>query len=373
MLNRAWQIFIKEMIQIYRDRRMRFIILGAPIFQLLLMGYAAVIDVSRIPTAVLDRDRTPESRDLISRFGSSGYFVLTHHLQREKEVSDLLDRETVNAALVIPAGFSRHLKKGWSAPLQVIVDGSNSSLASVVMSYSSVILQAFSFGFIRERLGAASMPPGTIRVEPRIFYNPGLENRFFYIPAIIGLIAMVIGMAFMSMSIVREKEQGTLEQIIVTPIRPIELIMGKILPFTLMVLIAVSLQILLALFWFHIPLRGSIVLLFLFILLFLLASLGGGLFISTISQTQQQALLTTFFFLMPAMLLSGFLFPIQNMPVSIQYLTYLNPLRYFMIAARGIFLKGVGFGVLWPEFLALAVMGAAIFALSALRFRKRMG
>lgn len=371
MLERIRQIIKKEFIQILRDPRVRMVVIGAPILQLLIFGYAAVLDVKEIPTAVFDMDRTPESRELIARFNSSNYFFVRHEVQSYREISYLLNREKISAALVLPLHFSRDLKKGRTAPVQVILDGSNSTIASVALSYSGNILKAYTLELLREKSGGAS--PGMIRLEPRIFYNPALENRFFYIPGIIGLIGLIVGIIFTAMSIVREKEQGTLEQIIVTPIRPIELMIGKVVPYAVSIFVAVGIQIMVAVFWFKVPLIGNVFLLFLLVGLFLLALMGTGIYVSTISQTQQQALLSGFFFVMPAMLLSGFMFPIENMPLPIQYLTYLNPLRYFMSSARGIFLKGVGLSVLWPDFLALAVMGAVIFTMSALSFRKNMG
>lgn len=372
MKERILSLLKKEFAQILRNKRIRFVILFPPMLQLIVFGYAAVIDVKEISTAVCDRDNTPASREVIEQLKMSDYFHLTCLETDEKRLARLMDSGRVSAIVEIPSGFERTMKKGGTAAVRIAADGTNSVAASVIVSYSGSIIQNYGASFMarQSRLPFKGM---VLQLEQRAVYNPSLENRFFYIPGVIAMIVIIVGMNLTAMSIVREKEQGTLEQLIVTPLKPFELILGKILPFVLISLVIITGQILIARYWFQIPLRGDLPTLYLGILLFLLTALGLGIFISTISQTQQQAMLTGFFLVMPSILLSGFMFPISNMPPPVQLLTYLNPLRYLLVILRGIFLKGIGLDLLWPDYLFLAAMGAAIFTLSALRFHKRLG
>jgi ABC-2 type transport system permease protein len=382
MWERLKHMLVKEFVQIFRDPRMKPVLLGTPILQLFVIGYAVTTDVTNVATAVLDFDRTQETREIVRRFESSGYFRIVRRVEDPREVRRLIDQGEVKAALQFDPGFTRDLVRGPTAVIQVIVDGTDSNTASVVMDYTNRIVNQI----VRERLQAAlaarsaasgslavslrSLP--SIELRSRAWYNPDLRSRNYYVPGVIAILIMLTLMMMTAMAIVREREIGTMEQLMVSPIRPVELILGKTLPFALIGFFDVALITTMAVFWFVIPVRGSLVLLYAATGLFLLPVLGIGLFISTISRTQQQALMSTFFFFQPAMLLSGFAFPIANMPEAIQYLTYLNPLRYFLVIIRGIFLKGNGVDVLWPQMLALFLLGISVLTASTLRFHKRL-
>jgi ABC-2 type transport system permease protein len=382
MLQRLKTMLIKEFIQVFRDPRMRIILFIPPIMQLIVFGYAANTDIRNISLAIYDLDRSPESREMIERFSSSGYFRITRQAKDPHEIRRWMDEGSISAALQIDEGFAREILKRQGTAIQIIVDGTDSNTASVVMAYAQRIAAEYSRQVLENRLNRLpDIPPslkkpffrkGGVQVQSRSFFNPNLESRNFYVPGIIALLIMLVTLILTCMAIVREREIGTMEQIIVSPIRPVELILGKTIPFALIGYIDVALVTLVGVFLFEVPIRGSIPLLFLATTLYLLSSLGIGLFISTISRTQQQAMMTMFFFFVPAILLSGFIFPIANMPEGVQYLTYANPLRYFLIIIRGIFLRGNGFEVLWPQMLALAIIGAAVFTFSSLRFRKRL-
>lgn len=382
MWERLRHILIKEFIQLFRDRRLRAVVFGTPILQLVVLGYAVTMDVREVTTAVADFDGTPETRELARRFESSGYFRVAHRVGEARALRDLLDEGRVKAALQLDPGWSRDLRRGHPAVVQVIVDGTDSNTAGVVVDYASRVVARYNAEVAREvaaaerlRAAVSAVAPraaASVDLQARAWYNPELKSRNFYVPGIIAILLMLTSLLLTSMSIVREREIGTMEQLMVTPIRPAELILGKTLPFALIGFFDVTLITLVAVFWFEVPIRGSLALLFGATALYLLSALGIGLFISTISSTQQQALMSTFFFFQPAMLLSGFVFPIANMPEPIQYLTWLNPLRYYLVVIRGIFLKGSGPGVLWPEMLALLALGAAVLAVSTLRFRKRL-
>ena len=319
---------------------------------------------------------------MIQYFLSSGYFRLVHRVENPREIRRWIDEGKASAVLQINEGFSRATHQQQGAAVQILVDGTDSNTASVVASYAQRLVSEYSLKILGKRLN--SIPDilstvkkpffikGGIEVQSRSFFNPNLESRNFYIPGIMAFLILLVTLLLTSMSIVREWEIGTMEQLIVSPIRPVELILGKTIPFALIAYIDVLLVTFIGVFWFEIPIRGSILLLLLATTIFLLSSLGIGLFISTISHTQQQALMTMFFFFMPAILFSGFVFPIANMPKAVQYLSYADPLRYFIVIVRGIFLKGNGFDILWPQMLALAILGAIVFTFSSLRFRKRL-
>jgi len=382
MLQRLKTMLIKEFIQVFRDPRMRIILFIPPIMQLIVFGYAANTDIRNISLAIYDLDRSPESREMIERFSSSGYFRITRQAKDPHEIRRWMDEGSISAALQIDEGFAREILKRQGTAIQIIVDGTDSNTASVVMAYAQRIAAEYSRQVLENRLNRLpDIPPslkkpffrkGGVQVQSRSFFNPNLESRNFYVPGIIALLIMLVTLILTCMAIVREREIGTMEQIIVSPIRPVELILGKTIPFALIGYIDVALVTLVGVFLFEVPIRGSIPLLLLATTLYLLSSLGIGLFISTISRTQQQAMMTMFFFFVPAILLSGFIFPIANMPAGVQYLTYANPLRYFLVIIRGIFLRGNGLEVLWPQMLALAIIGATVFTFSSLRFKKRL-
>ncbi len=382
MFLRLKTMLIKELTQVFRDTRMRMVLFVPPLMQLIVFGYAANTDIRNIPLAIYDLDRTPNSRELIGRFTASGYFRLVGRAESPQEIRRLMDEGKINAALQINAGFSREIHQQRGSAVQVIVDGTDSNTASVVLAYSQNIVADYSRQILEERLeNRLGVPPplkkpffrkGGVEIQSRAFFNPNLESRNFYVPGIMALLIMLITLTLTCMAIVREWEIGTMEQIIVSPIRPVELILGKTIPFALIGYMDMVLVTVVGVFWFDVPIRGSLLILFFATTLYLLSTLGIGLFISTISHTQQQAMMTMFFFFVPAILLSGFIFPIANMPELVQYLTYANPLRYFLIIIRGIFLRGNGFDILWPQLLALSILGATVFIFSSLRFRKRL-
>jgi ABC-2 type transport system permease protein len=384
MWERILVIMRKEFSQTLRDPRRRGLLFGPPLIQLLLFGYAVNLDVQHTRTAWMDMDRTVESRELLAAFEGSDYFHIVATPQHEADIESLIDHSEVQAVIRVLPGFSKDIKRGNTASVQILVDGTNSNTASIVSGYSSQIIAGFTAKVLAEQKNAQLVPRTaaaggplaalipSISVQPRVWFNPDLVSRVYFVPGVIVNIIALITIMLTAMSIVREKEIGTMEQLMVTPIRPIELILGKLLPFGVIGIFEVAFVVAAALFIFRIPMRGSLLLLFFCSILFLLSTLGIGLFISTISRTQQQAMMSSFFFFMPAMLLSGFSFPIRNMPDIVQYITYLNPVRYFMEIVRGLFLKGVGIEALWQEMTALAVFGAAILGLSALRFHKRL-
>jgi len=375
MWERIKHMLIKEFIQIFRDPRMKGVIFLMPIIQLLVFGYAVTTDVKNVATLVNDLDNSIASRELVSRFVKSGYFNVVEYTDSEDRVRELMDRGKVGAVLRMSKGFEDDLRAGRTSQLQVIVDGTDSNTAGIVLNYSSKIAGQFSTELLTQRILRSSGPlgqTGRVVVETRAWFNENLESRNFYVPGVIAIIVMLITLMLTSMAVVREKEIGTMEQIMVTPITSAEFILGKTVPFALIGFADVILITLIGVFWFEVPIRGNLGLLFVATALYLLTTLSIGLFISTVSQTQQQAMMSTFFFYLPAVLLSGFMFPIANMPPLVQWLTYLNPLRYFLVIIRGIFLKGVGPSILWPQLLALAVMGFLTLWLAVKRFHKTL-
>jgi ABC-2 type transport system permease protein len=374
MWERVYHILLKEFLQVLRDPRMKAVIFVTPIIQLLVFGYAVTTDVKNIATAVYDLDRTPQSRELLSRFFASAYFRPQEYVSQVTRIRELMDRAKVSAAIQINAGFAAKLAAHEKVAIQMIVDGTDSNTATVVMSYAAKIIKNYNEDLAVEAIGlpqGASLRKG-IDLKNRAWFNINLESRMFYVPGVIALIGMLITLMLTSMAVVREREIGTLEQLMVTPMRPVELILGKTLPFALIGFFDVALITAVAVFWFKVPIEGSLLLLFFATGLFLMSTLGTGLFISTISSTQQQAMMSTFFFYFPAVLLSGFMFPIANMPVVVQWITYVNPLRYFLVIIRGLFLKGIGAEILWPQMLALGILGTIVLTLSSLRFSKRL-
>jgi ABC-2 type transport system permease protein len=376
MLARLRQMLIKEFIQVLRDKRTRFMLFGPPIIQMVIFGYAATFEIYHVPTVVLDLDHSQESRELISRFSSSPYFTIQRQLTDSRQVSDLIDQGKATVGLEIHAGFAQNLRKGETAPLQVIVDATNSNTALIASGYIRQIVLSFAQDYQRDRISRIApqvleqIP--SVQLEQRPWYNPDLRSRWFFVPGIIGSLTLVLVVTLTAFAVVREREIGTLEQIMVTPIRPFEFILGKTLPFFLIGLLDVSLIATVGTFWFEVPFRGHILVLFAGAILFLLSMQGVGLLISSISSTQQQAMVTSFFFIMPAVTFSGFAFPISTMPNWLQYLTYLNPLRYFLIVLRGTYLKGVGTGILWPQMLLMAALAAALLMIAVLRFHKAL-
>ncbi len=381
---RVAEIIRKEFRQALRDPRMRTVLFLPPLVQLVLFGYAVNLDVRQARIGWMDQDRTPASRELRAAFAGSPYFEIAAAAATEDQERDLLDRGTVMAVVRVPPGFARDLARGRTASVQVLVDGSNSNTAAVVASYAARVIAGFGRDVLRAQqesrlVGrtAAAGGPVTLNVpalerRPRVWFNEDLLSRNYFVPGVVVNIITLVTLMLTAMAIVREKEIGTMEQLMVTPIRPAELMAGKTLPFALVGIADVFLVTGAALVIFRVPFRGSGVVLLAGAVLFLLTTLGMGLLISTISETQQQAMISSFFFFTPAFMLSGFTFPVRNMPEPVQYLTYLNPVRYFLEIVRGVFLKGTGVEALWPQMAALAALGLGILTVSVLRFHKRL-
>src|SRR6188474_177408 len=370
-MQRLLSLIRKELIELRRDPRLFAIVIVAPLVQLTLLGYAATTDVHDVPLVVADEDRSVESRALISRFDASQNFVVAYSVESSSQIDTYLDSGRAWMALDIPARYGERLRSGVPVQVQVVADGTDANSTNVALGYAGSLIAAYS-----RELGASagrSQADPLVTAQVRVWFNPQLESRFFIIPGVVALLLLVITTNLSSMAVVREKELGTLEQLNVTPVTRWQLIVGKLLPYGAIGIIDVILVTTVAVTWFRIPLLGSPLLLFATSCIYLLTTLGLGLFISTISNTQQQATMTaTFFVMTPMMYLSGFIFPIENMPAVIQPFTYLIPLRYFIIIVRGIFLKGVGWHVLWPQVAALLAWGVVIIALAVARSRKTL-
>jgi len=379
-----FRVVVKELLQLRQDRRMIPIILVAPVLQLVVFGFAVNTDVTRVPLVLVDQDRSAASRALADDFVRSGYFELVGVEDGVRAIDEWLVTGQAQVALVIGSGYAEAIASGRTPRVQVIADGSDASPATVALGYASAIVSSRSRELIAGRLGglvrsaaaatgAAPVLPGRIEAVPRVWYNPDLKSRWFYVPAVLAMILMIMTMLLSAMGVVREKEIGTMEQIIVTPIRSWQLLAGKLLPFALIGLLQVLVVTAVAVWGFDVPLRGSFALLLALSLLFLLNTLGVGLLVSTLVRTQQQAMMVAaFVFMVPMIYLSGLIFPIENMPQAIQYVTYAIPVRYYAIIIRGVFLKGSGIDVLWPQAAVLLAMGLSIMTLASLRFRKRL-
>jgi len=370
----------KELLQALRDPRLRVLLFVPPLAQLVAFGYAANLDLKNIPIALYDEDQSVVSRELAFAFTSSEYFKIVEHIEKPGEMAGLLDKGKVKAILHLGTDLARRVNSNRTALVQVIVAGTNSNTASLVQSYALQILETFNRSRLAIRLDRNPalrkvIPAGSegiVQADIRVWYNTELLSRNFYVPGIIALVIMVATLNLTAMSVVREKEVGTMEQIMVTPIRPAEFILGKTIPFAMIAIIQVALVSGVGVFWFGVPMRGSLALLFVSLLIYLLSFLALGLFISTISRNQMQALVTTFFFTFPIILLSGFIFPIANMPKLVQWVTYINPLRYFLVIIRDLFLKGAGLDVLWPQMLALLAIGLGVISLAVRRVSKTL-
>ena len=375
MWGRTFNLVVKEFLQLLRDPHSRFILIIPPLLQVIIFGYAATFEVHQVSTAVLDLDHSQESRDLIARFAASGRFQIVERARTPADIRAAIDRSEAAVAIVIQAGFAENLRKGQSAPAQIIVDGTNSNTALIALGYVNQIVATYAQEMAQDlarRLHPAQPPPPTVTIEPRPWFNPDYNSRWFFVPGVIATLTLVLVVNLTSFAIVREREVGTLEQIMVTPIRPLEFILGKTIPFFCVGLGLVALIAAVGTLWFQIPFVGNPLVLLLGTSLYLLSVLGIGLLISTVCLTQQQAFATNFLVMFPAFILSGFSFPIFTMPVFMQWLAYINPMSYYLIIIRGTFLKGVGLSVLWPQMLALAALGLALLTASVLRFRKSL-
>jgi ABC-2 type transport system permease protein len=371
-MRRVMFLLRKELIEVRQNPRLLPVVLVAPLLQLVILGYAATTDVRNVPVVVADADRSAESRTLIERFDRSRYFSIAAVLTSTDQIREYLDGNRAWLALAIPAGYERAVRNGSPAVVQIVADGSDANSTTIALGYAQNLVAAYARDIVAARLAAARQPLGSINAEIRIWFNPQLESKDFMVPGVLALLLMVITSVLTAMAIVGEKELGTYDQLSVTPLKRWEIIVGKLLPYALIGMVDVFLVVGVAVFWFQVPLRGSLVLLFALSLVYLLNTLGIGLFVSTISNTQQQAMLTTaFFFIVPMLYLSGFIFPIENMPSVIQPLSYCIPLTYYLVIVRGIFLKGLGVTTLWPQALALLGLGLAILTLATLRAQKR--
>jgi ABC-2 type transport system permease protein len=372
----VWQVIVKEFLQIRRDLRMIPVIFVAPVVQITVFGFAVNTDVTNVPLVLVDQDKSAASRELASRFVDSGYFEAVASEERADAAERWLAAGRAQLALVLPSGFGADLGAGRTARLQVIADGSDAASANIALGYASAVAQGYGVEIQATRRPTAEAPAaraGQVGLEPRVFYNPDLRSRWFYVPAVLAMILLVMTLLLSAMGVVREKEIGTMEQLIVTPIQPWQLLVGKLAPFAIIGIIQVFLVTGVTVFGFGVPLRGSFLVLLGLSGLFLLSTLGLGLLVSTLVQNQQQAMMgAALALMMPMILLSGLIFPIENMPPVIQVVTYAIPLRYYAEIIRGVFLRGSGLAVLWPQAVTLLGMGLAILTVAALRFRKRL-
>ena len=372
MFERLKAILIKEFIQTFRDPRMRVVLFVLPMIQTVIFGYAVNMDVRNIPTAVIDHDHSPKSRDLVAALLASGHFRLTSRPDGLRQATRLLDAEKVRVVLVIEHGLAEQLDNEQKATVQALIDGTDSNTAGVILGYLSRFSEAHNLRLLADQAQrhGTDLTTCAVKTESRAWFNPDLASPPFYVPAVIANILYIITMLLSAMAVVREKEIGTIEQVIVTPIRKYEFILGKTVPFVLIGYANVLLISLVGWLVFRVPVRGSIALLIIATGLFLMSSLGSGLFISTISQTQQQAKMSAFSVIFIAMLLSGFAFPVENMPLAVQWLTMINPVRWFMEIIRGLYLKGVGLEILWRQFGMLLLIGSTVLGIAVGRFRK---
>lgn len=368
-LERVVGLVRKELLQTFRDPRMLRVLFVAPVIQLVIFGYAVTTDYRRTATFVVDQDHTRLSRELVEQLTSSEYFEVTGSSQRPADLVRALDRGDAILGLLVPPGFQGDLEAGRSAQIQLLLDGTNSNLALVAVGYAESIVASFG---ARAVLGSSEALAGPVELRERAWFNPDLRSRDYNVPAVMGMILLLVCLLLTSLAVVREREVGTLEQLMVSPLRPLELIAGKTLPFALVGLVDMVTITAISLLWFDVPFRGSFLLLTGATMLYLACGLGIGLLISTVSATQQEAFMTTFLVIMPVMLLSGFMFPVSSMPDALQWATLLNPMRHYLEVVRGVFLKGAGAQALWPQLLWLLAMGLGLLAIASLRFRKRI-
>jgi ABC-2 type transport system permease protein len=368
---RIRELVRKEFIQLFRDRKNRPLLIMAPLIQIILFGYVVTTDVRDIRLGLLDQSHTPESRRLIDALAGNPTFRINHRADHPGQLDALLVCRRVDATVLIPPDFAARIRRRETAPVQIVADGIASNMAAVRIAHTITLLEQFNTRMLKE-LYARRIDYGEVDLRLRTWFNPNLNSQHYFVPGIVAFLVMLLTLLLTSMAIIREKESGTMEQLIVTPLGAGELILGKTIPFILIAQVQMVVVTVFAKFWFGVPFAGSVALLFAATGLFLLSTLGLGLFISTVSHSQQQAMMTTFFFILPIFMLSGFVFPIRNMPLGVQWLTYLNPLRYMLVIIRGIFLKGNGLAALWHQMLALALLGLLVFSGAVTRFKKRL-
>ena len=368
MLSRLLALIHKEFLALFKDPKSRIVLIVPPMVQLLVFGYAASFDLKQIPYALYNEDRGAAARELVAAFDGAPAFRRVATLHSESELAPLVDRRDVLAVIHLGPRFSADLLSGNGAPLQVIVDGRNSNTALIALNYVRAIVEQYN----RAWSAARGLPSPPARLETRAWFNPNLESRWFFIPGIVGMLTLVTAILVTALTVAREREQGTFDQLLVTPLRPGEILLGKALPGFLIGIVQATLIMLIATLWFDVPLRGSLLALYTGLALFLLSGVGAGLLISSLAVTQQQGLLGAFLFMVPAVILSGFATPIANMPEAVQLITLIDPLRYFLIILRKVFLEGAGFDVLTPQLWPMALIGAVALALASWLFRHRM-
>ncbi len=374
MIHRLKQMLVKEFLQMLRDSRMRMVIFGMPVIQMVIMAFALTTDVTDIRTAILDMDKTPASRELIQDFTAGGYFQIVHEAASQQEISDLLDQAVVRAVIYIPAKFEQTIARGATAKVQVLTDGTDSNTTAIVQGYANRIIQDFANRKLATRMESLGISPIQAPVDPvtRAWYNANQESKYYFVPSLIAVMLFIFSLLLTSIAIVKEKEIGTIEQVMVTPIRKIEFILGKTLPYMITGYISMTIMLVVAFMVFNIQVKGSLVLLYGLSGLYLFGNMGIALLISASASTQQQAMLTSFLILMPCVMLSGFMFPIKNMPDLVQYATFLNPMRWYLEVLWGIVMKGVGIKVLWPAIAGQATLAIAFIALAWARFSKTL-
>jgi ABC-2 type transport system permease protein len=368
VIKRVLALMRKEFLALLRDKKSRVVVFVPPILQVLVFGYAATFDLKNIPYAIYNEDNAGISRELEAGFNGSPNFQQIARILRHDEIGPLVDKRQALLILHIGPRFGRDLASGKPAVVQIIVDGRNSNTAMLALNYARSIIDSFN-NRMRERNGAAG-PPAML--ETRAWFNPNLESRWFIVPGIVGLLTLVVTLLVTSLSVAREREQGTFDQLLVTPFRPAEILMGKALPGFIIGTAEATVIILVTVFWFRVPLNGSIITLYTGVVLFLFSAIGVGLMISSMSVTQQQGLLGAFLFVVPAVILSGFTTPIANMPQLVQYITLINPMRYFMVVIRGVFLEGTPFSMLLGQFWPMAAIGLFTLLLAGWMFRHRL-
>ncbi|HJS28804.1 MAG TPA: ABC transporter permease [Anaerolineales bacterium] len=373
--SRLTSLIRKEFIQIARDPRTLILVLIIPIMQLFLMGYAATNDVRNVPLAVLDQSRSPASRALLDSYRAADYFRITFFADSEEEIRSLIERGEARAGLIIPPEYDGRIQSGRQAQVAFLLDGSDPTVASTALAAAQSIGQAHGVETAATQLALVASAAGLqspLEVRTQVLYNPDLVSAYFMVPGVIGMILYALTSILTATAVVRERERGTIEQLIVTPIRPWELVVGKVLPYVILALLNAFEIMLIGSWWFKVPVRGDLVLIFALSALFLLSSLGIGLLASTIANTQQEAMLIVWMSLLPALFLSGFFFPLQAMPRVLQWISYVFPLRYYLDLIRALMLKGVGIDAIWKDVIALTIFGIAIMAAAASRFRKRL-
>jgi len=373
--SRLFHFIKKEVMQLLRDRRMLFIAIGMPIIQLILLGYVASMDIKHLSTAVLDEDKTYYSREFLRNFNCTEYFDFNYYLSNRSQIAPMLDKGKAKLVIYIPHKFGQKIAHEQTADVQINMDGSNASIAMISQSYATQIGLTAGNAIFMQRLlrhGQAKYTTPLFDLRSRIWYNGDIESRYFYVPGIFAQLLMLISMILTTSSIVKEKTRGTMEMLAVTPLKPMEIIMGKLIPFGVVAMLDVVVVFLIATLWFGVPMRGSVLLLFLLGAVYLLAGLGTGVAISTFARNERQAGMANLLITAPQMLLSGFVFPIENMPPFIQGITYFIPLRYFLSIVRELFLKGTGFAYLWHEIWPMLLIGVVILSISVMKFKQKI-